>query len=247
MVIEDNDEVQVKLLQERIVIEMKVNKERYSGFVGEGWEKMIEGYILREWDQDIVDIVPLVISDILKRGPMIINANSDYKIREVWIINEKMGETIMILRKSDHYWRVKIERKDRERRNEKYRRATMVLPYVGSEVSKEMRRVCERARVKCNIIFKRDKVYNCMKSQTVRGKDDMGDEKGVIHQLRCKICNMCYIGKMKRELKIRFKEHMRMGKDEKNTTEVGRHSVKVHGKIEKEMWYVRILGRAKIL
>ena len=67
--------------------------------------------------------------------------------------------------------------------------------------------------------------------------------KGVIYEMKCKECNVYYIGETSRELKIRIKEHMRVNDNINSWTEVGRHNMEKHGNVDEGRWEVRIIGR----
>jgi hypothetical protein len=226
-------------------------KNEYIDCLEEGWEGELERYEKeKKWDVKIVDLFPLMMSDWLGRAIMVLEFRDD-KILSESVFNRGKGEGIVIGLKNGHYWRLVLEEKGKKDEIRKdYRKPTIVLPSVSVEVDNKIRRIFNNEMKECNVCFRSKRLYDLTKSQSKREREvDEREEKGVVYEFECRECEregkeVKYIGETGRRLKERVKEHMRISNEEK-WTEVGRHGMEMHGKVDEGMWRIKVLERER--
>ena len=160
---------------------------------------------------------------------------------------------------------------ERQNKKEKYKKLTIVLPYISEINSKKIKEKIKELAIPIETVFKSNRIGDIFQKINVgnnnkrngelkNNKSEMDEEKmlrtqGAIYQLSCKECNhemgrhkrgvinkFVYIGETGREVKTRIAEHFFKYSNTNRKSEVALHGENVHGSLSKNDWELKILG-----
>ena len=82
------------------------------------------------------------------------------------------------------------------------------MSYRG-KVSEKFEQSLKKINAPCKVIFTLKKLKNCLPSLKPFVDDSL--KSGVVYQIKCPQCSLCYVGQTSRHLISRVKEHRRNG------------------------------------
>jgi hypothetical protein len=218
-----------------------------SNFLLDGWKTEMQDYISKgKWDTNFVDVLPMILSH-MENIDLIVLSFEGQMFKDLVRFNEGGLSKVLIGHFGNHYWRLNIYDSKPKQDKDKYKRITIVLPFINSRLSSNLKRTFEDKKMDCNLVFKSEKIYSLCDSQRLRKDLKLPNEQsGVVYKLACKECkadgkDICYIGETGRKLGVRVREHLYMAKDFTKRTEVCKHGIEVHGDNNKDRWEATIL------
>ena len=130
------------------------------------------------------------------------------------------------------------QKKQDDKQTQKTKLRQVDIPYIRG-LSEKLQATFKKYNI--GVIHK---PFNTIRSSLVKPKDktDKLNMCGAIYEIKCPTCNECYVGETARNIKTRFKEHVRLIGP---LTAVGEHCQNTGHKITEEN--IKVIGRESSL
>ena len=80
-----------------------LNGSRYKDVLPSNWRKNLDLYVNeRKWDSDIVDVMPLILSDMLQKKVQVLHVDKEGSVRSN-VFNESLSSSLTLFLENGHY------------------------------------------------------------------------------------------------------------------------------------------------
>ena len=252
-------------LKHLITTNIDNNKDLYSQYLDEelNIKQQTDDYISnKNYNQPIVDLMPMIISNTLNRPIYIFEPNKNKTLITKLANTNLTARPILLRRANEHYDSLNyLKPKHYNNTTFKNRIKTncvLKIPYINDQHTKEIKNIIYSNKLPIMPIFTpgitiQNKLIktslNPLKCNQKRCpmQNVLCYKQNVVYELTCIKCKQTYIGETKRNLHTRIKEHQRaIERGDINISAMAQHYQEVHPSSSTPFpaFYVKILQRS---